>query len=1236
MTTPESGPPPPSPEQNPAVQELEQLKRQVAKMTTQTVLNALLDTEQEAEDIRDVITYASIHDAQVELKGSPNDPDSYLARAKQVKRAVQVVLLSASGVGPPPPDVRGINDPDILQSARQITKDVLHEINQKIQLHSITDKSAPYYHRLLCRLFDGTITNVHDLSTEFAKLQGLARVAGGQYEQLRLALAAVAKSRGFREFEINEMFKSVKDMNSSSTEFQRGEPNTQKIIAEIRRDKRATEMGLEELYNAFETADTFEKYYREIFAKYRDQKVADKYKEYLRSRKPGVSEEELEAFAVKRAKEEATREVHRKLIYLVNLFYKPVLTAAPNQRLRQVIQELTGPYTPNPDNMFNHLKSRMKSIAEAKLEDVQNEASSIFMGYHQDTRTVIDTERREQITTKAATKELKEVNFDTFIKQAVTIISTERSVLEYGHDFRFATLKGTGDKKFMEQIAAFAAESIESADIDIINTVEYSELVQAARVQLERQFKIAFSKARWRRDDSFLREVFEEGSKIERDIRASLLRDFVEAHPDQADRYPELIIDRCLSHAKTLLFGKEFMLHLMASYADPNLLHGGKPTYSRDPYGNAAIFQPVDAVIRWGAGDITDLDNNHEYFLPFEENAIFYDVDERWRRGRKEFFESFDFGMAAFKDKPPTIALMGNICRAGGVDAWGGYRLQMAYVNWIEDLRDPRSYYRELNVKDGPEDLLVEGWKRIENIGVNVLRNFTSSYLFTDLHLLESETWKRSHPDFNGLDPRVVTRYQKLFGFFYDRYLGYEGSVGSAFLEGRNREQYIDYMTKLLCDTKDGDRKDKLTKEMYKVYSVLLFERSPLEFISMEKPRLTQNGVTLLSEIQNQFVREAGGEREGAERLDAALADLTYLETRARLDSIKQMEEIRAGKKAIGSTPNLYGDLTATRSAVLMNDNGVGGYMINEDYIKNVIRKKYTGTLSEKEIEERIKNATHLYKSIKTRLLDRPEHNHTIESFQAEGDTLEEKERNKAEMRRKLSNAESKMSTRVNWWAEAWEKGLFQMEFTSDTADQFLDRNATGPDTIANAAEGCANTAEAISEFFGFKFKAALKQAAIEKDFTKIYELMGELKDKIEMQDGSLWDHVVGPLMVKRILNTFMRDERSYGFLGAGNLVDTIADRPSSISETYTESEGPGRKRPWSWTRTDALDFLDGAKGMTSGQKIDNDMFKKLRKYAKAGSWEMFFRVMLPVLGMAALAVFVLAMQQGIKENKGN
>jgi hypothetical protein len=1239
MTTPETNPstPPPAPEADPTIQALEALKAEIKLKTAEMLVETVKNTAANSRDVEIEINKKNdlenpMADPTAPLEGSPNDPDSPQGKARSVQKTVQSIILAALEVPPKTftPDMTSA-DRTKLADASKIARLVLEKLAKNIDPLSVTQETAPYLHKLILGLFTGEITSIATLQQKYNSVgDRLAGISSTMFNKLRRSLQEAVIELGVSSKNAENLFA---DKSTTGEDIKRllnsQDMNERKILEVIDRDTFGKEkLQLDKFYASMRTAESFNSYYEELYAQYITPDNLAKIEGKVRSRKRNITAEDLKEEVSRLAKEETTKAVHQRIIYLVNLFYKPILVSAPDQDFNRTVSQYGGAYSPSPENMFRQLTSRITGITTARLGNKNND--QIYMAFHQETKDQVIPEQRTTLLNRSPMKEYKECDFDEFARQMKTIAETERGFMEFGHNFRFATNKGPqGDKGFFETIGQFAKESINTNDIDVITAVEYSELVQIAKIQLERRYKLAFAKMRWQRDIRLFREVFEATNKIDKEIRESFIRDF---SGDAPDKYPEVIIDRCLSHARTLVYGKEFNLQLWASYADPRLEKGGKPTYSREELSGATAFSPVDDAIRWG--DIPDLNNNGELFLPSygEDPYNIRDHDKAVAKGKKEFHESFTFGYAAFEKAPPTIAEIGNnLTKGGGMDSIGGYRVRQAYEQWLNGLMDERTNNREIKIRDTKDDVMVEAWKRVENIGTNILKNFKKEFILTDTHkaALKSE----SDPKFKG--PKSVTKkYQELYGYWYDRYLSDKDSVGNVYVKGKSKEQYVQEMMKHSMDFIDG-KEDEFVKEKYKIMTVVLFERSPLEFVSMEKPRLTQNGVTLLSQVQNQFIEDRdikAKKLDGVLEFDAATSDLVFIEQKARMDSIQQMDEIRKKNKLNGDELNLYGDKSKSRSEVLQMDgwakNKKGGYVIDEVYIENVLNEQYKND-PEDVRKWKVERAKRLYRGIQEGMKKTPDNNTEIEIFVADGKDENEKKANTAAMRKKLKEKEKNMGVRMDWWADAWKDYKFGMTFTADTADQFMDRSRTGEDTIYQATEFCANAAEVMKKHFLVGMKKACKQAAMERNFKPLYDYLKEIKDPIDGQDDGLSQKMI-QLMMRRMINTMRKDERALAM--GGDLSDAMSGRTGSISETYTGEEN--FTRVWSWDRNDIGDFIEGAHGKTSGKILsDKKEVKKMKRYGHAKFFDILKHHLLPITGLAMVSLLAFIAYQASKQD---
>jgi hypothetical protein len=1200
-----------SPEQNPNPQDVqvEALKLEVQRMVADDIKQLVATTEKSAQDVMDEDD-AALDAGQLPVhEGDPANPNSLKAKAETSKRAVQALLIAAGDPAKiPGPDATQL-PPTELADATQFARDTITSIAKNLKPQQVTENTAPYLHKLMKGLLDGTVKDVPTLKTRWERVRRqLGILDPTMAVAVRDSLVEVAEKQGVSKKEaLTKYFQTQREADlQQDTRAMKENNNDKAIVALLEADPDAQELDCVHLYESLSRAQEFEGYYAELHRR----KMAD----FDKGKTIPADADAKAAYENERnrfAAEQATRQIHRALIYMVNKFYQPVLVAAPDQDFKKTVSEFGDFYTPSPDQMYKQLFRKITGISSrgaAMIKDTEEK----YMAFRQERITYYDPDQRVEITTTTPSKQLEMCNFNDFTRQLRKIVDTEQGLIAYGFDFRYATSSGGDPEKgFFAAIAKYAKENLRSGDIDEVNTMEYSELVQAAKLQMEPRYKMAFAKMGWKKSENLFREIFETSSRIDKEIRKTFIDAYGGTGPG---KYSETIIDRCLFHARTELFGMNFMLHLMASYADPRLEKNGRPTYAGEEFAGASVFNASYDAIRW---DVDDLYNNGELYLPLDRKELPNDISEAVEKGRDEFSASFQFGYGAFEESPPAIAEIANICKTGGVDAQGGWRLRLAYDNWLDDMLTDKTGNREMNMADAREDLLAQGWKRVENVGVNILKNYMESYLFTGKH-----TAALKDP---AQGPQVRAKYESFFGFLHDRYFTGD-SVGTAYMDGKSKNAYVADMMKLL----ESGNADGLKAATYNAMSVALFERTPIEFISMEKPRLTQNGVTLLSEVQDAFITAPSDSPQNIEQkkqFDDTVSDLIYVQQRARMDSVQEMEALRREKNAQGDRHNLYGDYGALRSEILKDKNGVGGYVVNEMFIENMLNDRYKD-MPPAERAQRVKRSLDVYRKIKERVVEAPKKNREIDSWDPMiKDSPEDKAAFREQIKKNLDKKQEGMKNRMEWWSESWKSYRFGMTFSADTAGQFLDRNRTGADTTARAADFASNTAEVTKKAFLFGIKDVMKSAAIDHSFDPIYEYMRDLKNTLEAQDAGLAQDVM-EVLGKRVINTFLRDKKA--LKAGGSLRDAVSGRAGSISETYTDEED--FDRPWSWDRNDVADFLEGAVGMTSGKFLEKEKAEALRKFGKASRWEIFRRHWLPVIGLSVVALVAAGIFAGMKE----
>ena len=477
-------------------------------------------------------------------------------------------------------------------------------------------------------------------------------------------------------------------------------------------------------------------------------------------------------------------------------------------------------------------------------------------------------------------------------------------------------------------------------------------------------------------------------------------------------------------------------------------------------------------------------------------NRVFknFDHESLIERGKKHWENSFRYGNLAyfgdedFEDAEQIIA-MTNITKQGGVDMVGGWRLMPSMVHWIEDYFDKGA--DKIKAVDG---VFVKTWKSLENIGINAVKVYSENYLFGKL-------------DAKELTARAP-EWEKFYKFLYRRY--FSDGVGRSFAGGfTNENEYWNRIkSRILESSLSGvDKKAMLMEHVYNAMTVMLHERTPLEFVFSERARSSQNGITLQKELYDCFFDPEKGAIWGSTQADyakwdEALDDLIFVQQRARMDSLVKIDELRAT-----NSTNIYGDINQDRSSITIGA-GKTGYVIDRQYIRQVLQARYTQAGD----ADRVDRAVKLYEELTNRLQAKPEESE-LENNWSQGKDLEGNADPKkaAEYRALHDRARNrKIQERNVWFAKAWQDGKFGMTFLSDTAGKLLYRAATGEETVARTAGRMVVTAEEVHNYFmnlgEGGFLPLIKPAAREGEekWKPIYDRISEMKTKFKSEDEDM------------------------------------------------------------------------------------------------------------------------------------
>lgn len=749
------------------------------------------------------------------------------------------------------------------------------------------------------------------------------------------------------------------------------------------------------------------------------------------------------------AEKRVTEEMHKSILYMVNSIFSTTLDRPPNEDFDKVARSL-GSYAADPIRVFEEtIAGNLSRLADNAQKFVEQNGDNLrrlptFYGFNRETREYYSEKTNKIESTTVPMAELQSLKFDRFINSLREIAEVERGALRYQFNFGYLMRNPPGPDKggLFGSIASYSS-SLNTETIDSLNILPYNEIIRAAVIGLEGEYKRLFARVDWRKTPDLESEVFDSLPRAERNTLNNLLDYF------SKQGVPPWAIKRSFYLARLEAFGKEFMMQSLASYADPNLTDEGGETYlGEGMLAKNSVFDIWDATKRWGAG--ADVYLMGLPFLPGTKDLTKFHPDELLKEGKKRWKDSFTNGKMAyfdhpdFKDSPPLIA-MHNFSKMGGVDSYGGWRLKYAYMPWMSQLIDRKTQDFNFNLND--PQAFVKGWKSIENIGTNVLKNYMDSFLLNDdsLSLHEGQLGQEA-------------KYEQLFKFMYRRY--FQKGVGKAmYADIQNEEEYWDFMKKRLmgAGSKEEDNKpfakSQIIETVHNAMTVQLYERIPLEFFSMEKRRSSQNGVTLRQELLEEFVGSENQRGRWTEdgvskddvisyRWETALNDITFVEQITRMESIQQMRKRQQESTDKNKLGILYGDLN--------NDESEIQYRVDEESIDRILRDRYQ---NDRDMEAKVSRAKELYTRMTEKVMQKPKEGEREIQWKAAGDMAT------------YDSARNFMKNRVSWFAEAWRTGDLGMQFTADIAGQFLDRSATGEGVISRTAEACQFLSESAKNW---------------------------------------------------------------------------------------------------------------------------------------------------------------------------
>lgn len=1035
-----------------------------------------------------------------------------------------------------------------------------------------------------------------------------------------------------------EKIREIKEKKKNKI-LERGRSNKGPSIAEVEFERTFGDERDPEQREAMQLYEAIKSSSPEDFFKYYRSKIEDTI---------GAFAEKGITLTAEQAGKKVTEQIHKTLLYMVNTIYATTLAKAPKADFKTTANSLGVGFV-NPNNVFNEAVSGKLSRLASNMKSYKGAIDLEFYTYERKSTEYFNEKTRRIESATIPTANLEAVNVQKFSESLREITEIELGALEYQYNFSLLIQHPPEDKGIFQTIAGYAKQNLKTETIDNLYILPYNEVIQAAVMSLEPMYERMFAKHDWKKSTALETELFEQLQPAEKKTL-----DQLQAYFKDRD-VPSWAITRAFYHARLMSFGKEFKYQLLSSYADPLLKDSGKQTYlGEGSFARNSVYDVWESAKRWGKGTdpyILGLGTMPQNIMI--DNKDFH-PEELQKEGEKRWEDSFTNGKMSyfdhkyFRESNPIMSIT-NMTGMGGADGTGGWRVKYTYLHWLKDVVDIRTH--DLDIKKDNTQLLVDGWKAVENIGVNVLKNYSENFVLT-----------------GDFDKDLVTyqdKYEHFFKFLYRRY--FKEGIGNSLYEGTADENK--YWSKLKSQLFAGKevtpamRKEILSQEIYNAMSVVLFERMPTEFVFMERRRSSQNGVTLQQELLEDFVgteSKKGKWQEDNETKDhviktkweTAFDDIIYVQQASRMDSIEKMKQMQQDAADPNTLGVLYGDLQNDRSEV--------NYAINEEVIDKKLRERYSKQLSpdadttperRREIENEIKRAKELYRGMFEKMKAKPK----------EG-LLEEKW--KQENISKYREARNWTKKRSEWFAETWKSGGFGMQFTADSAGQFMNRSATGEELISRTAEASMVISEATKNFVAGGAMLDGINAAVRtgrEGWKEMYEGVKEVYSSAKMEDGDIAKSLVRQLTNWQILAL----RRDYDAMGPNEKLHfQMLNKNSSLAaqkvgEGVSYDWGPAdiydyvllfaekniipkyaKEENWQY-KTLPPDWKNKMMAMLTGKEATGKRVRDytnevsaeaVRKLNKAGQVEVLSRNLPPIVGLVAFALIAAIVKKAFEE----
>lgn len=943
-------------------------------------------------------------------------------------------------------------------------------------------------------------------------------------------------------------------------------------------------------------------------------------------------------------------------IAIINSIYSTVLgqQSEPEELFDAAARR--GDYYTNPQILYDAFVMKLTSLhtsaeqfnppdSDLKVTNTKdadgNETGDFFI-LKRDEQTEWNEKVKGFVTKVNISHDFAPGSYRDFLKELEVVAITEKGLLEYGHNFRLFTIKGKYDNQnLFAAISSFSRDKLTASSLDRLYGMTDSSMVSSVQGLLIMQLMRRFSENNWEKRENIIKEVFSSSDTIFTSLSEHLEKTY--------KNVPAWQRTRAARHAMTVTLGADFMLQMLNSYAMPPRTYGG----TSDKSGGNSTFDSNELAKRWGWGGHDSPANfNGADYLPADGKPENYDHKIHVPMGFAVWNDMHVNGRLAcwrnetYKNTIPWVAQPSNVTETGGIHSWFGWRVRDALRPLFDSRLTELNIHNEWKFNIHEPKIFEQAWKSIENDGVNNIHGLMDEFLNGDF--LKLGTGKEGEGPKDAMI--YEERYQEFTKFLADKYFCNDDSIVKDSLPNgvSNGDEYWanhikPQIDKIIADNKkdgkddswhakaEGDIKNLFYDEIHKAMGVMIFERTPTEFLDRFQRYNEQNGVTM----QDQLIEEFQVGRPGGwtpEQWQTTIKDIqgVTLEMRKRTT-----DEINKNRREWG---NIYGNIDDLHS----NVNNGKGYKITVEDVESILVKQYAAVNKPNEqnisyadldppFQKRIDNAKEFYLQLRQGVIDKPAESDLEKGIKRneKGDPIPLTEKEGLSSSQKAQFRE-KMVNRFDWFVHSWKTNEFNgVEFLIDNGP-FKLYSATDENLVARTAGQIEATAQLVkdirSDLSGEnsiykKSKSQVRNGAdVWEEILKIYSpAKSQLNDEIDSsatqrfikQDFIRFFHMVG------------KDDSAKNVIGKINYTLMKKGKDSIAAEKFTN---------WIGQSMDSGDFRAFLRLMSSQNLIPPDSVNEVAHKFDASILKMIFEIGQEWAIILVLSILLEAIKEGGEE----